>query len=309
MNNKSNESQGLLLFKLSSIQLFALGTLKIREIIPFCPLSLLPGNHSMVIGTASIRGQITPIIDMAKAVGYPQVKKEEYQNCSIIITDCQRRVVGFLVRSIENITMFNWRNITAPCASLGNQVYLTGVLDIDGKLVQLLDIELIISTIFPSSEDQMRPSLIDIDREKLKAMNIILIDDSSIARRQLSDALDGINIPYQVCNNGLDALDKMKEQAAKGQPFDIVVSDIEMPGIDGYELAFEIRNDPMLSETYLILHTSLSSAICVDRAHQVGAHEALAKFDATELIKAMLRGAKLKTNGENIKREGLISSI
>ncbi|MGL5431069.1 MAG: response regulator, partial [Vibrio sp.] len=72
----------------------------------------------------------------------------------------------------------------------------------------------------------------------------------------------------------------------------ILVSDIEMPGLDGYELAFEVQNDPALNQAYCILHTSLSSEICLDRAHQVGAHEALEKFNATELIEAMLRGAK-----------------
>lgn len=155
------------------------------------------------------------------------------------------------------------------------------------------DIELIMSHIFPISDDKLHPILVNIDREKLKLMHIVLIDDSSIARRQLSVALDNINIPYQVCENGLNGFEKMKDSAEQGRPFDIVVSDIEMPGIDGYELAFEIRNNPELSKAYLILHTSLSSAICVDRAHQVGAHEALTKFDGTELVNAMLRGAKL----------------
>ncbi len=64
-----------------------------------------------------------------------------------------------------------------------------------------------------------------------------------------------------------------------------------MPGLDGYELAFEIQNDNRLKDAYVILHTSLSSEICVEQAHQVGAHEALTKFEATELVQAMLRGA------------------
>lgn len=134
--------------------------------------------------------------------------------------------------------------------------------------------------------------LTDIERERLKALNILLVDDSSIARKQLSDALDRINIPYQICKNGSDALDLMKRDAEANHPIDLLVSDIEMPGLDGYELAFEVQNDSALNNSYRILHTSLSSEICVDRAHQVGAHEALEKFNAGELIEAMLRGAK-----------------
>ena len=83
----------------------------------------------------------------------------------------------------------------------------------------------------------------------------------------------------------------MRDRAEQGRPIDILVSDIEMPGLDGYELAFEVQNDTSLNHAYIILHTSLSSEICVDRAKQVGAHEALEKFHATELVEAMLRGA------------------
>lgn len=307
MKNKTNESQGMLLFKLSAMQTFAMGTLKIREIVPFQSLSMLLGSHNTVIGSANIRGVTTPVIDMAKAIGYPTVQKEEYKDCFIIITDSQRRVVGFLVRFIKKISECNWKNISPPPKTLGSHAYLTGTLELENEIVQLLDIELILSKVFPTPLDKLHPVLSDVDREKLKLMHIILIDDSSLARRQLSDALDSINIPYEVCSNGMDALERMKASAMEGRAFDIVVSDIEMPGIDGYELAFEIRNNLEISEAYLILHTSLSSDISVDRAHQVGAHEALSKFDATELVKAMLRGAKLKIDGEIVKREGIIS--
>ncbi len=84
----------------------------------------------------------------------------------------------------------------------------------------------------------------------------------------------------------------MRDMARDHRAIDILVSDIEMPGLDGYELAFEMQNDPQLNHAYCILHTSLSSENSVDRAHQVGAHEALEKFNATELVEAMLRGAK-----------------
>jgi two-component system chemotaxis response regulator CheV len=156
----------------------------------------------------------------------------------------------------------------------------------------MLDVELLLSKIYPQYENAKIPMLTDIERERLKALNILLVDDSAIARKQLCDALDSINIPYQICKNGTDALALMKHDAAANRPIDLLVSDIEMPGLDGYELAFEVQNDAALNHSYRILHTSLSSEICVDRAHQVGAHEALEKFNAGELVEAMLRGAK-----------------
>ena len=94
----------------------------------------------------------------------------------------------------------------------------------------------------------------------------------------------------------------MREEAERGKPIQLLVSDIEMPGLDGYELAFETQSEQQLSNTYIILHTSLSSEICVDRARQVGAHEALEKFNAGDLIKAMLRGAAMLESGSTKER-------
>lgn len=295
MKSKASQSQGILLFRLTQTQSFAIGTLKILEIFPYTPLTVLPGSHDFVLGAANIRGLTIPVIDMAAAVGYQRLSKEEIPKCYIIITDCQRKTIGFLVRKIERIAECSWKDIEPPAKNLGRQAFLTGVTRIDGKIVQLLDVELIISLVFPDNDTDSFPSLTDVQREKLKPLNILLVDDSIVARAQLTGALDRMNISYQVTANGSDALNIMKMAASENSPIDLLVSDIEMPGLDGYELTFEIRNDSQqLGAPYIILHTSLSSEISVNQAHQVGANEALTKFDAGDLIQAMLRGADHK---------------
>ncbi|MEF1168567.1 chemotaxis protein [Vibrio campbellii] len=290
--SKANQSQGMLVFKLTLQQNFAIGTLKVREIVPYMPTTKIPYSHHHVIGTVTIRDLTVPVIDMAAAIGFRPIQQEEYQNCYLIVTDCLRTVVAFMVRSIEKIIECDWKTIETPPSSAGHNIFVTGITRYEEKIVQMLDVELLLSKIYPQYENTKIPMLTDIERERLKALNILLVDDSSIARKQLSDALDRINIPYQICKNGTDALDLMKRDAEANHPIDLLVSDIEMPGLDGYELAFEVQNDSALNNSYRILHTSLSSEICVDRAHQVGAHEALEKFNAGELIEAMLRGAK-----------------
>lgn len=292
MKSKASQSQGLLLFHLSTTQLFALGTLKVREIVPFTTMSAIPRSHPTILGAATIRGNTIPIIDMAAAVGYQPIAPQERQKSFIIITDCQRMVIGFLVRSIDKIIECNWRDIEAPSANLGKNAYLTGVTRFENQLVQLLDVELLLSKVFPDNPNANRAILTDVQREALKPLNILLVDDSKVARKQLSDALDSINIPYQVTADGKDALTIMVNAAEQKRPIHILVSDIEMPGLDGYELAFEVKDNPLTANAYIILHTSLSSEISVSQAHQVGADEALTKFDAHELIDAMLRGAK-----------------
>lgn len=294
MKSKANQSQGMLLFKLSlQEQSFAIGTLKIREIVPYSPLVKIPHSHHHVLGAALIRDLTIPIIDTAAAIGFRPIAKEEYEKCYLIITDCLRTVVGFMVRDIEKIIECDWHAIEATPELTGKNAFVTGITRHEGKLVQLLDVELLLSKIYPQQVSERIPILTDVEREKLKPLQILLVDDSNVARRQLSDALDSINIPYYVCKNGMDALDLMKNCAKEGKPIDILVSDIEMPGLDGYELAFEVQSDPQLKHTYRILHTSLSSEMSTGKAQQVGAHEALTKFDATELIHAMLRGADL----------------
>jgi two-component system chemotaxis response regulator CheV len=303
MKSKASQSQGLLLFRLTPTQSFAIGTLKIREIVPYTPLTMLPGSHRFVLGAATIRGVTTPVIDMAAAVGYSPLSREEIPKCFIIITDCQRKTIGFLVRQIERIIECSWKDIEPPSKSLGRHAFLTGVTRINEKIVQLLDVELIISMVFPDSGVTKHVSLTDVQREKLKPLNILLVDDSLVARAQLSDALDSMNILYKVTANGTEALNIMRQEAKSGTPIDLLVSDIEMPGLDGYELTFETRNDPDIAAPYIILHTSLSSAISVSQAHQVGANEALTKFDAGELIQAMLRGADHK-KAKQLKSSG-----
>jgi len=299
--SKANQSQGMLMFTLTTNkQLFAIGTLKVREIVPYLPTTQIPYSHHNVIGTVTIRDLNVPVIDMPAAIGFRPIQPEEYNSCYLIVTDCLRTVVAFMVRSIEKIIDCDWRNIEPSPPTAGNNVFVTGITRFDEKIIQMLDVELLLSKIYPNTEAANIPMLTDIERERLKALNILLVDDSSIARKQLSDALDSINITYAIRKNGAEALEYMREAAQQGKGIDLLVSDIEMPGLDGYELAFETQNDSELRKAYIILHTSLSSEICLQRAQQVGAHEALEKFNAGDLIKAMLRGAAQLSQGTEL---------
>lgn len=298
--SKASQSQGLLLFHLNQSQLFALGTLKIRELVPFTALTKIPNSHPSIMGAATVRGGTIPVIDMAAGIGFRPIDESELEHCFIIITDCQRMVIGFVVRAIDKIIECNWRDIEPPATNLGKNAFLTGVTRFEGQLVQLLDVELLLSKIFPHDPSVNRAILTDVQREKLKPLRILIVDDSKVARKQLSDALDSINIGYQVTSNGQEALTMMVDAAKERNPVQLLVSDIEMPGLDGYELSFEVKNNPEIAKAYIILHTSLSSEISLSQAKQVGANEALTKFDAKELIEAMLRGAKYLSDAANL---------
>ena len=285
-------NQGLMLFWLTPKQRFALGTLKIREIVPYTKLTPMPESHPAILGAANIRGTTMPVIDMAAAVGSARLSPEEAKAGYIVITDCQRKTVGFLVRALDRISEKSWREIEAPPKTLGRNACVAGVTRVDDQLVQVIDVEHIFSILYGPEEVQASGDLNSQQAASLQALNILVVDDSSVARKQLSDALDYLGIGYQMTANGQTALDIMREAASGGSPIDLLVSDIEMPGLDGYELAFAVRDDPKLAAADIILHTSISSEISVSQAHQVGANEALTKFDVDELVQAMLRGAE-----------------
>lgn len=150
---------------------------------------------------------------------------------------------------------------------------------------------LLLARVYPESLETQEVTLTDVQRETLKSLNILLVDDSQVARKQLCDVLDKEDIGYQVTSQGDEALQILLRDNTLGRPVDILVSDIEMPGLDGYELAFAVRDNSTLKQPYIILHTSLNSEMSLSYANQVGANEALTKFDAQELLQAMLRGA------------------
>lgn len=292
MAQRKSHPQKLLLFYLNDQRLFGLGTLKIREIMPFSPLSRLPKSDAAVIGALNFRGSTVPVIDMAYAVGYPPMSLEERKAASIIVTDVQRQEIGFLVRSVSRIIETQWKDVMPPPKSLGERAFITGLIQLDKEIIQLLDVELLLARVYPESINPTEVVLTDVQRETLKDLNILLVDDSQVARKQLSDALDSKDVSYSVTTNGRDALDFLLQTDAKGRPVDILVSDIEMPGLDGYELTFNVRDHSKLKQPYIILHTSLNSEMSVSYANQVGADEALTKFDAEELLYAILRGAE-----------------
>ena len=228
---------------------------------------------------------------MAAAVGYKPLTAEERASASVIVTDVNRKEIGFMVRKVQRIVETDWKDVSPPPKALGKNAFITGLVTINEELIQLLDLELLLAKVYPESLSSKDVLLNDMEVETLRGLSILLVDDSIVARKQLSDVLDRKNIGYQVTHDGSDAMARILAAQTSGKPIDLLVSDIEMPGLDGYELAFQIRNHPGLHQPWIILHSSLSSEMSVSYAEQVGANRALTKFDAHELLHTMLDAA------------------
>lgn len=282
----------LLLFKLKGRQRFGINVFKVREVLQCPPLTAMPKSNMYVRGVAHIRGQTISVIDLSLAVGGPPI--EDISNCFIIIAEYNRSVQGFLVGSVERIVNMNWEAIMPPPSGTGRYSYLTAVTEIEKELVEILDVEKILNEICPVKTEVSADVVSDGEMQKDIGERIVFIaDDSAVARNQVKRALEPLGVQTEVAKNGKEALLRLKEiakldcQNTITERVALLISDVEMPEMDGYTLTAEIKADPRLAPLHVILHTSLSGVFNQAMIEKVGADDFIAKFNPDELATAV----------------------
>jgi two-component system chemotaxis response regulator CheV len=283
----------LLLFHLGSQQQFGINVLKVKEILDCPSLTQLPNSHPSVCGISTLRGESLPIIDLSKAIGKQGQYDKNTKECkgTVIVTEFNRTMQGFLVERVDRIIVREWKDILPPSGTLGATSYMTGVTDVDGKLVQILDVENIIGNVSPTVINILAT---DLDVSAVVQGKVLVVDDSALARKQTAETLQAINLPYITAINGKEALALLKKNNLNNDDENnriaMVVSDIEMPEMDGYTLTENIRREPGLEKMYVLLHTSLNGAINIEKAKQAGANDMLTKFIPEELMEKIVIG-------------------
>ncbi|AEY02470.1 two-component system chemotaxis response regulator CheV [Oceanimonas sp. GK1] len=278
----------LLLFRLNGRQRFGINVFKVKEVLQCPRLSSLPQRHPVIRGVANIRGQTISIIDLSKAMGGRPI--EQTDTSFAIISEYNRSVQGFLVNSVERIVNVNWESILPPPKGAGRFNYMTAVTEIDGELVEILDVEKILDEISPASTEVNASIIEQSHRQAVQHKPVLIADDSSVARRQVQKAVESLGLECIVTENGKQALNKLLELAGQGpihEQLSLVISDVEMPEMDGYTLTAEIRNHPALKDLHVILHTSLSGVFNKALVEKVGADNFIAKFQPDELATAV----------------------
>jgi two-component system, chemotaxis family, chemotaxis protein CheV len=281
----------LLLFKLAGQQRYGINVFKVHEVLQCPPLTAIPRRNKYVRGIAHVRGQTISVIDLSLATGGKPVA--DLASAFIIIAEYNRSVQGFLVNSVERIININWEAIMPPPKGTGGkQSYLTAVTEIDKQLVEILDVEKILEEISPSPttiSSDVNTATISSD---LGDRLILIADDSTVARNQVKRALEGLGVNMHLVNNGREALTYLQQvaktcQSSVTEKVGLLISDIEMPEMDGYTLTAEIRLDPQLKNLHVILHTSLSGVFNQQMVKKVGANDFIAKFNPDELAESV----------------------
>ncbi|WP_245795430.1 chemotaxis protein [Thioalkalivibrio denitrificans] len=287
---ESNQAAGtrleLLLFELEGRQLYGINVFKVQEVIPFRQMTRLAGAHPLVSGIANLRGVTMPIMDLSRAIGGPAMKDPE--SGYIIITEYNRSVHGFLIRRMERIVNTQWDQVQSPPRATGPGAYVTAITTIDDRIVEVLDVEKVLDQVVHASTE-VSPDL--TARINAGDRHVLVVDDSTVARNQIRRAMEQLGIRCTLVPDGRHAIDLLEKMIAEGTDvsghFTMVVSDIEMPEVDGYQLTTWIRSRPQLADLYVLLHSSISGVFNVDMVKRTGANKFIQKYHPDDLALAV----------------------
>jgi len=291
MNDKDKGRQDLLTFHLNSRQKFGLNVLKIKEVIPLGSLNQLPETHHAIVGVSKLRGRTLPVIDLSLAVGSSAIDRNS-DSTSIIVTEFNRVMQGFLVRQVDRIIAIQWDSILPTPKAVGRRNYITGVTKQEDELIEIIDVEKVLSEVSPPYDpsDGIAPVLAQQHLEDLQGKLVLVVDDSKIARKQVTHTLDALGLDYLVTADGKQALEVIHECESNQRQIDMIISDIEMPEMDGYTLTRQVRAEKLEKSPYILLHTSLAGTISSANATLSGADASLTKFASDDLSEAVIKG-------------------
>jgi len=233
----------LLLFSLGGSQRYGINVFKVKEVLQCPPLTAIPKRNPVVRGVAHIRGGTISIMDMRQATGSRPL--ENIDECFIIITEYNRSTQGFLVSSVERIVNMNWGAILPPPKGTGKDNYLTAVTEVEGSLVEIIDVEKILAEVSPLPEEVSADVIEQANVDTTVKKHVLIVDDSAIARKQIQKVVTSLGMQTTLLKDGKEALEYLHTMVAEGKdPYHellLVVCDIEMPEMDGYTFTAEVR--------------------------------------------------------------------
>lgn len=280
-----SNTMDLLLFSVGTPELFGINVFKVREITRTPPVTRAPNLPLGIDGVASLRGSIIPVISLAKLMDLRG--SETADTSTMMVTEFSGHVQGFLLHRVERIARVAWDRVRAPNAMLGgNGAWISSITELaDGKLVSVLDAERVLETVYGSTD---MPELEPVTRP---GAAVFFADDSAVARRQIVRVLDELKIMHQHAANGREAWARLDAMAARaqieGEPLaerlHLILTDAEMPEMDGYVLTRCIKADPRFAGIPVVMHSSLSSEANRSMGKNVGVDAYIAKFDSRAL--------------------------
>ena len=194
----------LLLFRLGGHQLYGINVFKVKEVLQCPRLNAIPHRKPVVRGVAHIRGNTVSIIDLSLSIGRRALT--DIDNSFVIITEYNRSTQGFLVQGVERIVNMHWEEIHPPPTGSGRDHYLTAVTEVDGQLVEIIDVEKVLAEVAPVSEEVSAGVIEDGIAERIVQKHVLIVDDSAVARKQIQRVVESMGMKTTVKKDGREAI-------------------------------------------------------------------------------------------------------
>ena len=272
---------------------FGINVFKVREVMRTPEITAAPDMPAAVKGMVSLRGSLVPVVDLADFIGIGADTPRDI----MIVTEYNGHTQGFLVESVDTILRLDWAQMRVPpemlTANLGGLV--TAVTELEqNKLVMMLDVERVLAETSKYDDGMVFSSIAPVNREDL---TVLFADDSSVARGQIERTLKAMNVKYIGAVNGRAAWDELQKiagyAASSGRQVtdivQLVLTDVEMPEMDGYILTKSIKSDARFHGLPVLMHSSLSSMSNMQLGKAVGVDEYVPKFEPQRLAETLTR--------------------
>lgn len=265
---------------------FGINVIKVKEIIQPIEVTFIPHAHPHVEGIVQLRGEVLPVVDMQKVLGVPTQNYSEQQK--YIVAEFNKQKVVFHVDNVTKIHRISWDQIEKPSDMYqGGGSQVIGVIKREDGMLLLLDFERIMVDINPESGIQIE-SVKKLGERERSDKKIIVAEDSPLLRKLLNDTL--VEAGYtniEFFENGKDAYEFLEFSATRGDIADyvqLIVTDIEMPQMDGHHLTKKIKSSARLQKLPVIIFSSLITDDLRHKGLEVGAEEQISKPEIAELI-------------------------
>jgi two-component system chemotaxis response regulator CheV len=272
---------------------YGINVFKVREVIRAPVLTRAPEMPAAIDGMASLRGALVPVLNMVRYTG---IDTDDVP-AIMILAEYNGQTLGFLVEAVETILRLDWSAMRAPPAMLnsGNGGLVTAVTELaDGRLVMMMDVESILEQTLGGDA---APLALNPSDQPPPGHTILFADDSAVARKHIAHTLDALHVAHVDAVNGHHAWQQLKKIAddaeRAGKPvrdtLQLILTDVEMPEMDGYMLVKQIKADARFNGIPVVMHSSLSGESNKTLGMSVGADEYVPKFEAQRLAQTLTR--------------------
>lgn len=296
MADKKGENKGILLetgtnefeiveFSIGKVN-YGINVAKVREVITRAPITGMPQAHPYVDGLFTLRGKAIPLVNLPRCLNVPSSDVPK----NIIVTEINNYDIGFLVENVYRIHRISWRDME-PAPEVGDQSRVVGIIKMEDRIVLLLDFETIIAEINPEINAKLttfEEASVDVKNQRAD-VHVVVAEDSAMLRDLLVTTLHESGYRFvRDFGNGQDAWDYLQGLAAKSGPIEnhvrVIVSDVEMPKMDGHRLLKLVRENERLGRVPFVLFSSLISEEMRRKGEDLGASGQISKPEINQLI-------------------------